>query len=123
MSYIADNPKAYEGKVVGSGHCVPFVQEVTDAPHTSLWKRGELVKNNKDIKVGTAIATFSSDGKYTNSVDGSSHSAIYVQQDAAAIQVWDQWLTQPVHQRWIRFQGGGDGVRPVNDGDAYYIIA
>lgn len=68
------------------------------------------------------IATFDANGKYTNSTDGTSHAAIYVGQDAAGLQVWDQWTAQPVHQRTIRFQGGAAGVKPVNDGDAFYVI-
>ncbi len=71
---------------------------------------------------GTAIATFDSHGKYANSLDGTSHAAIYVSQDGTGITVWDQWSGQPVHQRVIRFRGGAPGVKPVNDGDAFYVI-
>jgi hypothetical protein len=122
MAYIAVNPETYENKVVGTGHCVPFVQEASGAPNTSLWKRGKKVKGELTLAKGTAIATFSAEGKYTNSRDGTSHGAIYVSQDAVAINVWDQYLGQPVHQRAIRFQGGAAGVRPVNDGDSFYVI-
>jgi hypothetical protein len=108
--------------VVGTGHCVPFVQEASGAPQTSLWKRGKRVRGDYGIRVGTAIATFSAEGRYTNSLDGTSHAAMYVTQDAVGIQVWDQWKGQPVHKRWIRFQGGAPGVKPVNDGDAFYVI-
>jgi hypothetical protein len=48
--------------------------------------------------------------------------AIYLEQNALGIHVWDQWKGQPVHKRWIRFQGGVRGVKPVNDGDTYYVI-
>jgi hypothetical protein len=80
------------------------------------------VRGDSTIQVGAAIATFGSNGTYTNSTDGTSHAAIYVGQNGIGLQVWDQWTGQPVHQRTIRFQGGAPGVKPVNDGDAYYVI-
>lgn len=122
MAYIASDPSNYQGQAVGSGQCVAFVQQAAHAPQTVLWKRGALVKGNTALSEGTAIATFSDAGAYTNSLDGSSHAAIYAGQDAAGLQVWDQWKGQPVHQRTIRYQGGAAGVHPVNDGDAFYVI-
>ena len=122
MSYIAKDPGSYSGQVVGTGQCVPFVQEASGAPNTSLWTKGTLVKGQTTVAKGTAIATFSKDGKYTNSLDGTSHAAIYVSQDAVGVSVWDQWKGQPVHQRTIRFQNGAEGTKPVNDGDYYYVI-
>ncbi len=122
MPYMATNPEAQRDKTIGYGQCVAFVQLVSHAPQTSAWKRGKRVKGDVTISTGTAIATFDAAGKYTNSLDGSSHAAIYVKQDAKGILVWDQWVGQPVHQRWIRFQGGPP-AKPVNDGDAYYVIA
>ena len=122
MAYIAKDPESYKGTVVGTGQCVPFVQKASSAPVTSEWKRGAKVRGASATKKGTAIATFDANGKYTNSTDGTSHAAIYVAQDAAGLQVWDQWTGQSVHQRTIRFQGGAAGVKPVNDGDAFYVI-
>jgi hypothetical protein len=122
MTYIANNPESYSGKVVGTGQCVAYVQEASGAPNTSLWTKGGLVKGESTLPKGTAIATFSSEGKYTNSLDGTSHAAIYISQDAVGIKVWDQWKGQPVHQRTIRFQGGAAGTKPVNDGDYFYVI-
>jgi hypothetical protein len=122
MTYIAKDPESYKDTVVGTGQCVPFVQKASGAPVTSAWKRGTKVRGTSAIQKGTAIATFDANGKYTNSTDGTSHAAIYVGQDAAGLQVWDQWTAQPVHQRTIRFQGGAAGVKPVNDGDAFYVI-
>jgi hypothetical protein len=122
MAYIAADPASYNTKVVGTGQCVPFVQQASGAPPTSNWSRGKKVKSDLAIAKGTAIATFDSQGKYTNSLDGTSHAAIYVSQDGVGITVWDQWKGQPVHQRVIRFRGGAAGVKPVNDGDAFYVI-
>lgn len=121
MPYIATNPETYAGQAVGSGQCVAFVEKSSGAPLTSSWSQGAKVKG-ATLAAGTAIATFGAAGKYTNSTDGTSHAAIYIGQNAAGIQVWDQWLGQPVHQRTLRFQGGAPGVKPVNDGDAFYVI-
>jgi hypothetical protein len=122
MAYVASKPESYSGKAVGTGQCVAFVQQASGAPQTLHWVRGKKVKGDLTILKGTAIATFNAQGKYTNSLDGTSHAAIYVSQDSVSIEVWDQWKGQPVHQRKIRFQGGAAGVRPVNDGDAFYVI-
>jgi len=122
MAYIANNPQSYQGQAVGTGQCVAFVEQASGAPHTSLWQRGALAKANPNIQSGAAIATFNSAGVYTNSTDGTSHAAIYIGQNAAGLQVWDQWTGQPVHQRTIRFHGGAPGVKPVNDGDAFYVV-
>jgi len=122
MPYVARNPQAYSGKVVTTGQCVAFAQAASGAPNTSVWKQGKLVKGEPAIAAGTVIATFDASGKYTNSTDGTSHAAIYLEQDTKGILVWDQWVGQPVHQRWIRFQGGAPGVKPVNDGDAFYVV-
>jgi hypothetical protein len=122
MAYIANSPETSNGQVVGSGQCVAFVQQASGAPLTALWTRGRLAKSDATIQKGTAIATFGANGKYTNSTDGTSHAAIYVGQNAQGLQVWDQWLGQPVHQRTIRFQAGAPDVKPVNDGDAFYVI-
>ena len=119
MAYVAPCPEKYSGQVVGDGQCVVFVEAVSGAPHTALWKQGALVKNST-IAVGTAIATFDPNGTYGNHTDGSSHGAIYVGQNAAGLQVWDQWTGQPVHQRTIRFQGGA--ALPANDGDMFYVV-
>ena len=123
MPYIASEPEKYSGQVVGTGQCVAFVQTASAAPHTPNWKRSaNKVKGDLSIAKGTAIATFNANGQYTNSLDGTSHAAIYVSQDEVGITVWDQWTGQPVHTRVIRFRGGAEGVKPVNDGDAFYVI-
>ncbi len=122
MPYIALHPEAYNNTRVGSGQCVAFVQKASGAPMTSLWKRGAQVKGNPGVLKGTAIATFEGNGKYGNTTDGSSHGAIFVGQNAEGLQVWDQWIGQPVHQRTIHYRGAALGTRPVNDGDAFYVI-
>ncbi len=120
--YVADDPESLLGQSVGSGHCVPYVQEVAGAPHTSQWQAGQLVKGAGDaVARGTAIATFDPDGTYGNHVDGRSHAAIYLSQDDVGLTVLDQWRgtpNQPVHQRVIRF----GGATPANDGDQFRVV-
>ena len=111
--------EAYNGRVVGNGHCVAFVRQVAGAPHTSQWRRGDHVRSSPP-PAGTAIATFDPDGTYGNHTDGRSHTAILLEVRSDGLFVRDQWVGRPVATRLIRFRGGqGD---PVNDGDAYYTI-
>jgi hypothetical protein len=128
MAYLASIPeikKTYNDKVVGSGQCVAFVEKVASAPPTVHWRRGIKVAGNLLLSPGTAIATFDPNGKYGNHTDGRSHAAIFVSQNVIGIYVYDQWLGQPVHPRIIAFHrapGSSAHVRPVNDGDAFYVI-
>ncbi|MFH1897931.1 MAG: BPSL0067 family protein [Candidatus Desantisbacteria bacterium] len=120
MPYICKNPESYEGKKVGSGECVAFVQEAAKAPNTSSWKKGVAVRNKLSLKKGTAIATFNKDGKYPNNSTGN-HAAIYLSQNTNGIWVCDQWRKQGmVRTRLIRFKGGEGS--PSNDGDAFFVI-
>jgi hypothetical protein len=119
MSWVCNNPARYAGQVVASGHCVRLVQEATAAPHTSRWRRGAKVRNGA-VPAGTAIATFGADGYYENRTDGASHAAILIAEKDNGLRVWDQWKGHPVAERTIRWRGGQG--KPVNDGDAYYVI-
>ncbi|HVO74275.1 MAG TPA: BPSL0067 family protein [Ignavibacteriaceae bacterium] len=120
MPYICLVPESYDGKKVGTGECVAFVQEAASAPNTSTWKKGAAVRGNLKISKGTAIATFDSAGKYANLKTGN-HAAIYVSQDGIGIWVYDQWRAQgAVLKRQIRFKGGAGS--PSNDGDAFSVI-
>jgi hypothetical protein len=84
--YVADNPRQWIGRnSVGRGECVPLVQQATGAPRSTEWRPGVQVQGNTNIRPGTAIATFDSNGRY----DG--HAAIYLGQDKHGIQVVDQW--------------------------------
>jgi hypothetical protein len=119
MSFIAQNPASFAGRVVGNGHCVALVREACGAPHTSRWTRGERVRN-AIVPVGAAIATFGADRTYENRTDGASHAAIYLRQEQGGLVVWDQWRGHATAQRVIRFKGS---IGPANnDGDRFYVI-
>ena len=97
-----------------SRECVAAVQSLANAPHTSFWKRGALVKNNFSIKKGTVIATFKSESQYKG------HAAIYVEQNSNGIIVYDQWKTKAISMRLIRFNRPENGIS--NDGDKFYVV-
>jgi len=120
--YLAARPEAFEGRVVGAGHCVDFVKAAAGVPRTAEWRRGAAVRGNRHLRRGTAIATFEADGTYTSR--SGNHAAIYLDQDATGIWVYDQWRGQPVHKRLIRFEGGRGSGRgsKSNDGKRFAVI-
>jgi hypothetical protein len=117
MSWVAQAPATYVGQKVGTGQCVAYVERAAGTPPTGQWKRGLLVKGNP-VPQGTAIATFDDDGTYGNHTDGRSHAAIFHEEVAEGLNVWDQWSTHPVTPRLIRF----NGAEPCNDGNQFYVI-
>jgi hypothetical protein len=120
--YLAARPEAFEGTVVGAGHCVDFVKAAAGAPQTAAWRKGPQVRGNPHIPRGTAIATFEADGTYTNA--SGNHAAIYLYQDHRGIWVYDQWQGRPVHKRLIRFEGGSGSAkgRKSNDAKRFAVI-
>ncbi len=121
MSYQCASPEQYvDHSIYGTGQCVEFVKAVTLAPQTSAWKKGDAVKANMDLAPGTAIATFDQTGKYPNHSTGN-HAAIYLSQDAAGINVVEQYKgLEKVQRRHIMFRQGLGS--PSNDGDAFSVI-
>jgi hypothetical protein len=121
--YVAARPEAFEGRVIGAGHCVDFVKAAAaGVPRTAAWREGAPVHGNPDIPRGTAIATFGSNGSYASATGN--HAAIYLDQDDRGIWVYDQWQGQPVHRRLIRFAGGSGAKRGIksNDGRRFAVI-
>ncbi|MBI2803454.1 MAG: BPSL0067 family protein [Planctomycetes bacterium] len=120
MSYVAANPEAYEGKKVGSGQCVAYVQIAANAPGTGTWKEGIKVIGSQPgtIAKGTVIATFVN-GHYPNLSTGN-HAAIYLSHDSAGIKVLDQWSGHPVTPRLISPHGGQGSAS--NDADAFSVV-
>lgn len=119
--WVAPAPQTFAGRVVGNGHCVPFVQAASGIGHTSTWKRGELVRGG-EWQPGTVIATFHpTQHHYENDTSGRSHAAILIAAQSDGLLVWDAWVGQPVHQRVIRYRGA-TGDNHVNDADRFYIV-
>jgi hypothetical protein len=119
MAYVALAPPKFKGTSVGNGHCVAYARQAASMPHTGVWRKGDLVKGNSGIAIGSAIATFDQNNSYGNKVDGTSHVAIYLGQTAIGIQVMDQWVGHPVNERTIYFRSA---ARAVNDGSNYYVV-
>jgi hypothetical protein len=114
------NPAIYLGRVVGNGHCVRLCQVAApDLPPTSQWRRGRRVRGG-NVPPGTIVATFSPDGRYTNSTDGDSHAAVLIEETESGLRVIDQWIGQPVHQRTIPFRNGSGAA--ANDGDRFHVV-
>jgi hypothetical protein len=99
------------------GQCVSYVKSVcATLPATAHWKKGSAVKGNKKILPGTVIATFNAYGKYEG------HAAIYVSQNSAGINVYDQYVTppgpKPVGPRLLRWGAHGRS----NDGTNFHVV-
>lgn len=125
MPYVAYNSAIFKGKSVGTGQCVAFVEAAASTPRTGQWQQGKKVKGDTTLATGTAIATFQN-GSYQNSLQGSSHAAIYLRQTAEGIYVLDQWnhqgTKQVVHERLILFRKSGWTGKSVDNGDSYCVI-
>jgi len=120
MPYIAANYEYYEGKKVGTGQCVAYVQAAANAPSTGVWTEGIRVLGSAPgaITRGTVIATFEA-GHYANNAHGN-HAAIYISHDEHGIVVYDQWLGQPVHRRTIHDHGGHGSAS--NDAGKFSVV-
>lgn len=120
MPHYANEPGRYAGERVNNGHCVRFCQVVCPTlPPTSQWRRGAKVRGGA-VPALAIIATFGTDGRYTNRMDGSAHACVLIRETVEGLEVWDQWQGQPVHRRTIRFHGGQGPA--VNDGDLFYLV-
>ena len=118
--FFAIDPGRYMNQVVDNGHCVRFCQIVAKTlPHTSRWARGKKVRGGQ-VPPLAIVATFNTEGRYANAIDGTSHAAVFLHETSEGIEVWDQWQGQPVHRRIIRFRDGAS--KPVNDGDRFYVV-
>src|SRR5271165_5574602 len=105
------------GQSVGTGECVALAQATSDVGYTSTWSPGAQVQGETDIAVGTVIATFGSDGTYTNTY-GQSHTAIYLGQSDQGIYVEDRWLGQAAGTRWIPWTTSNS----YESGSKFYVV-
>jgi hypothetical protein len=118
--FIAKDPHAELGNVVGNGHCVRFCQHVSQVPHTSRWEPGVKVRGG-NVPRGAIIATFHPETRrYENDIRGRSHTAVFLEEREDGIRVLDQWLGRPVQERTIRFKGGSEPH--VDDADSYFVV-
>lgn len=118
--HIAVDPERYANRQVGNGSCVLYTQRVSGVGLTGNWRRGRLVRGG-NVARHTIIATFTGNPpRYGNRRDGSSHAAVFIEEQANGLLVWDQWTRRPVAQRVIRFKGGQGTAN--NDGDRYFVV-
>jgi hypothetical protein len=121
MAFVAAHPTAYAGKSVGNGHCVAYVRAAANVPETAKWIEGSPVWEVAAwLAPGTAVASFNSEGRYSNATDGSSHAAIFLEPDEEGMWVYDQWVGHPVEKRLIRAKGGSG--QAADDADAFSVI-
>ena len=128
MPYIANvSGIVYEENhyvINGKTQCVALVQQMTTLPRTAEWKAGIKVKDAKagEILRGTAIATFTAEGKYPTSDSQGRHAALYLSHDDKGIKVIDQWVGKPTPaERTIRYKGEASSGWQ-NNGEYYYVI-
>jgi hypothetical protein len=122
------NHKSSNSDIVGNGECVTACKKFAGLEGTSTdqWRAGPKVVDDKDIKPGTAIATFDDKGHYPGK-DQNKNSAIYLGRGTnGSIWVLDQWparpgTTQKAHPPQPReLRPGGTNVS--NNSNAYYVI-
>lgn len=118
---------------VGDGDCVALVRFYGNVPQHAAWKQGERVLDNKNVRPGTAIATFVK-GRYP-SLDKGNHAAFFLRHDAPGKGFWvvDQWKDKtgqkprPVDARLIPSRGvkqnqDGSWYRASDNADAFSVI-
>jgi hypothetical protein len=105
------------GEAVGTGECVALAQATSNVGYTGAWSPGAQVEGDTDIAAGTVIATFGSDGTYTNTY-GQSHTAIYLGQDDSGIYVEDQWLNHAASTRVIPWTTSNS----YESGSKFYVV-
>lgn len=128
MGYSYINAEKLKSKpLVGTGNCVALIQIYAAAPQTSQWKEGvKVVDNLKDIKKGTAIATFVN-GRYPNKSTGN-HAAFFISGNENGIMVVDQWKSnnnKTIRERFLKRLGkdaNGNYINPSNNADAFSVI-
>ncbi len=121
------NHKSSDKDIVGNGQCVTACSKFSGVPgNTKEWRAGAAVTGDGDIKPGTAIATFDSNGRYTTGQD--KNSAIFLSNGTkGSIWVLDQWPAHPDNNtsahppqpREVRFD---DGKTLSNSANAYHVI-
>jgi hypothetical protein len=109
---------------VGSHQCAVLVQFYSKVPLTASWKAGSVVKGDRLLTKGTAIATFVN-GKYQNKSHGN-HACYFVSWDPTGFYVMEQWLGLKTIQKRLLISKGkkkdGSFIDPSNNADAFSVI-
>jgi len=122
------NHKPSNSDIIGNGECVTACKKFAglEGPSTDQWRAGPKVVDDKDIKPGTAIATFDSKGRYPGK-DQDKNSGIYLGRGTnGSIWILDQWPARPgtaqkAHPPQPReLRPGGSNVS--NNSNAYFVI-
>jgi hypothetical protein len=119
------NHQPSDKDIVGNGQCVSACSKFSGVTgDTKLWRAGAGVADNGDVKPGTAIATFDSNGRYPTGKD--KNSGIYLGPGTkGSIWILDQWPAHdpnPAHPPQPR-ELLNDNARGVsNNSNAYHVI-
>lgn len=119
---------------VGQSECTDLVRFYANLPATSTWRAGEHVVDVRNIRMGTAIATFVN-GRYPQHQETGVHAAFFLRYDAPGRGFWvmDQWRdkpgqpVRPVSARVLRPKGykqnaNGTWFHASDNADAFYVI-
>lgn len=119
---LDQNHKSSANDIVGpNGQCVDLTKKLSgmgDVSAKHQWYPGEKVSDAKDIKPGTAIATFDGKGRFPS--ESGWNSGIYLGRGAnGSIWILDQW---PGHSPEPRTVYLNDKAEPSNNSAAYSVI-
>jgi RHS repeat-associated protein len=116
------NHKSSDKDVVGpNGQCVDLTKKFSGMGDVSAehhWYQGEKVSDAKDIKPGTAIASFNDKGRFPS--ESGWNSGIYLGKGTnGTIWILDQWPGHPPEPRPILVN---NNALPANNSAAYSVI-
>ena len=123
------NHKPSQSDVIGDGECVTACKKFSglEGTSTSQWRAGPQVTTDKDVKPGTAIATFDSNGRYPKG-DQPKNSGIYLGRGTnGSIWILDQWPArsgtgQKDHPPQPRELLTDNSRGASNNSNAYHVI-
>jgi RHS repeat-associated protein len=123
------NHKPSQSDVIGNGECVTACKKFSGLEGTSTdqWRAGPQVTTGKDIKPGTAIATFDSNGHYPKG-DQPKNSGIFLKKGTnGSIWILDQWPArsgtgQKAHPPQPRELLPDSSRGASNNANAYHVI-
>lgn len=115
-----------------TSECCSLAKDLSRVPqHTIYWERGEQVRGNLDIAVGTAIATFNFYDERTHKGygpssspwgrPGESHCGIYLGQSDKGILILHQWNSSE-GPRISTIPWDSWNKHPLEGGNRFYVI-